>query len=415
MPWLQYKDFSGGKVHRSRYSQAVIPPNAAEDCQDCVPLPGGALSKRPGRKVVNTTDFGTSRLYAAGMSANPNRVQFCDLAAPGTKWNTDCSQTAPAHGGYFDLDAPITAMAAQGRALYMFTENSIYRMSNLPPQHYVTQVSNNVGCIGRFTAVECGEQTLCFLAKDGVRAIRSHNLVPTPLTDAVEPNIRGVLPDTDATFKVPVACYDPVRNAYLLSYSASGVNDTTLLIDLKNGSCWPLTIAPRCWLSQNANELSDLATDPGMVYCGGGTGKEYVFCFPSAAKSGTAGDDKYASGSGWTQDPITNYWTSHLTDAKRPDRRKQITRCQMMNSGVGTDGGSPTAAATTTASLFTTDEWDDASPDELAAPSFTIGAAREEWAGNAGDYLFQWKWQDAGAAVVTLYSMNLEYEVPRGG
>jgi len=168
--------------------------------------------------------FRKDRLYVAGVSANPNRLYFCDTGDP-TTWNAGTN--------YIDIRSNdgdvITGIMPMRDYLVIYKRNSIWLLSgNSAANFFLTQVSETVGCKASGTLVPF-ENVHYFLHDTGIYAFDGSS--PINVSDKVQPEIDGIQRQYFENAKAVV-----YKRQYWLSYTASGTaNNSILAHDLRLG------------------------------------------------------------------------------------------------------------------------------------------------------------------------------------
>lgn len=115
----------------------------------------------------------------AGMPADPTAIYYSSLTVSDFVSPQDDDRQAPQElfngstSGYIGVGDVVTGLAMFREALYVFCENSIYKITGIdggPDAVQVIPVTRDIGCVDGFSIQEIGGDLL-FLAPDGLRTI----------------------------------------------------------------------------------------------------------------------------------------------------------------------------------------------------------------------------------------------------
>lgn len=250
-------------------------------------------------------------VFVAGVSANPSRLYWCNIAA-GT--GTDARDWPAAN--VIDLDPndgdQITGLGKAGPLLLVFKRRKIFAVYD-PSTGANRRISDSVGCVSHRSISETPGGTF-FLGETGVWRTNGSTVDPTPVSTLVAPTLAlNASPEESAG-----VYWD---SHYYLSFSTDGTaNNVTLDYDLRLQSWW--------YHSIGSNQFAVWhPSDPGL-YSAKATSAKVDHCFVP----------------GISQDNGSNFrwfwkgpWLSPSYDRRRiaptPDYRKRIRQIRCDGSG----------------------------------------------------------------------------------
>ena len=157
------------------------------------------------------------RLVAAGVEDNLSTVYYSSLLDP-----TSFSGTG---AGSITLSDQIVGIRSFRQELFIFCENSIYKLQDINGTPVVVPVAKNIGCLSGYSIQEIGGD-LMFLAPDGIRTIAGTARIGDVELGTVSKNIQPLLTDLAVNINSYIISSLVVRSKsqYRLFYTDTSVN-----------------------------------------------------------------------------------------------------------------------------------------------------------------------------------------------
>lgn len=172
-------------------------------------------------------------VFAAGTSATPSRLEWCNIVAGTGTDARDWPSTNRVELDPNDGDE-ITGLGKVDNLLLVFKRRKLFAVYD-PITGANRRISDSIGCVSHRSIVETPAGTF-FLAEDGVRRTNGSSVDAVPISDPIEPTIKALNPADAAG-----VYFD---GHYYLSFPSDG---TVLDYDLIAGSWWVHGISAAQW------------------------------------------------------------------------------------------------------------------------------------------------------------------------